>query len=147
MLVQDEIEFVLEKEIEYATKGELSKGRLLILKAPSSRNQRERIRLQQGFFQAVNALKSSDSTKKDTSSDSIKGEEVLALMLSSSVDMVAFHEDFKRLITSGVCMVEGTEPLTAPLFDKIHPDDLDRMLGEYLAVFILSSVLRTLSRS
>lgn len=147
MLIQDEVEFVLEKPIDYAVSGEIAKGTLLILKAPSSRNQKERIRLQQGFFQAITALKSDAEAKKDAGSAEIKGAEVLALMLSSSVDMVAFHEDFKRLITSGVCLVEGTEALTAPLYDKLHPDDLDRMLGEYLSAFILSSVLRTLSRS
>lgn len=147
MVIQDEIEFVLGRPIDYAASGELAKGKLLILKAPSSRNQKERIRLQQGFFQAISSLKNDGESKKDAGSADIKGSEILALMLSSSIDMVAFHEDFKRLITSGVCLVEGTEPLTVPLYDKICPDDLDRMLGDYLAGFILSSVLRTLSRS
>lgn len=147
MLIQDEIEFVLDRPIDFAASGELAKGKLLILKAPSARNQKERIRLQQGFFQAISSLKNDGEAKKDAGAGEIKGSEILALMLSSSVDMVAYHDDFKRLITSGVCLVEGTEPLTVPLYDKLSLDDLDRMLGDYLAGFILSSVLRTLSRS
>ena len=146
MRIQDELEFVLERPIEYASNGEKTEGKLLILKAPSSKNQKERIKLQQGFFRAITGIKNEGKDKDKNDTADIKGSEILALMLSSDIDMVAYHEDFKRLITSGVCMVEGTEILTAPLYDKVDPDDLDRMLGDYLAAFILSSVLRTLSR-
>lgn len=149
MVVNDEVEFRLDRPIEFAQSGEIAKGEILILKAPSAKNQKERIKLQQGFFRAITSLKQdgADSNKAATTgSGEISGSEILALMLSSDVDMVAYSEDFRRLATSGVILVEGSEVLTAPLFDKLHPDDSDRLLGEYLASFILSSALRTLSR-
>lgn len=146
-MVKDEFEFELTKPIEYHHSGNLETGRLLILKAPSQRNAKERTKLQQGFFRAITSVQNTGGDdKKATDNVEIKGSDIVAIMLSSSVDMVAFLEDFRRLLTSGVCLIEGRETLTAALYDKLDPDDVDSILGEYLGNFILSSRLKTLQR-
>lgn len=146
MVINDEFEFKLSKPIEYAHGGNQEKGELLILTAPTQRQAKERTKLQQGFFRAITSVQSNGEEKKTTDSPEIKGSDIVAIMLSSPVDMVSFLEDFRRMITSGVCKIEGREVLTSALYDKLDPNDIDALLGEYLGNFILSSQLKTLQK-
>ena len=114
--------------------------------APTQRQAKERTKLQQGFFRAITSVQNSGDDKKPAENVEIKGSDIVAIMLSSSVDMVAFLEDFRRMMISGVCKIEGREVLTSALYDKLDPDDIDSLLGEYLGNFILSSRLKTLQK-
>jgi len=143
---KEDIVFTLSNPITYAHEGQSGEGQLLVLRAPNSKQQRERITLQQGFFRALNSVSSSEGGKSEGSQD-IKGVEVLALLLSSDVDMVEMHEAFRKLICSQACKIEDKAEMTSTLFDEIDLDDIDLLMGEYLANFILSSVLKTLSQS
>lgn len=147
-MVKDEFEFELSRPIAFAHDGRQEEGKLLVLKAPSQRNAKERTKLQQGFFRAISSIKQDSGEAKKTGDNvEIKGSDIVAIMLSSEIDMVAFLEDFRRLITApGICLVEGREKLTPALYDVIDPDDIDSLLGEYLGNFILSSRLKTLQK-
>ena len=46
-----------------------------------------------------------------------------------------------ELFKSGVAYIEGEAKVTRPVLDEMSNDDLEGMLGEYLANFILRSVL------
>ena len=71
----------------------------------------------------------------------------MSLMLSSDVDMVEYHKTFKELlIAEGVCKVENKQDLTNHLYEQLNPIDIDNLMGEYLANFILSSVLENLTK-
>ncbi len=142
----DEFDFNLSRAIDYTNKGEQKKGEILTLKAPNSKQQAPRVKLQQGFFRAIADQKGGSENEQNDADVKIEGAEILALMLSSDVDMVEYHETFRKLMISGVCLVEGEEPLTGTLFDMLSLDDIDSLLGDYLANFILSSVLKTLAR-
>ena len=147
MLIRDEFEFALSRPITYHHNGQSEEASLLILKAPSYKQDEERTRIQQGFHRALTGLNSGGESKdKPVATEEVKigGTDIFAIMLASAVDMVAFKKDFKKLLTSGVCMVEGRESLTSPLYDKIYPEDLDNLMGEYIGNFILSSRLKTL---
>lgn len=146
MDIKDELDFELKKSFDYDYQGERETARLLVLRAPSNKQHKYRVRLQQGFFQAINAIRSTGNSDQTEQNVEVGGAEILALMLSSDVDMVEYHEVFEKLICSAVCMVEDKTPLTATLYEKIHPDDLDRLMGDYLGNFILSSALATLGQ-
>jgi len=146
METKDELEFELNKPFDFDYQGEKETAGLLVLRAPSNKQHKYRVRLQQGFFQAINAIRSTGNSEQAEQNVEVGGAEILALMLSSDVDMVEYHEVFQKLICSSVCMIEDKTPLTSVTYDKIHPDDLDRLMGEYLGNFILSSALATLGQ-
>lgn len=142
------MDFELSSPIEYHDAGEKAEGRILTFSAPTAKQNKYRVQLQQSFFKAVSSLNSGgEQAQQEGGSAEPTGSEVLMLMLSSDVDMCAVHETFKKMVCSRVCMVEDSTPLTEHLYDQISADDIDSILGEYLANFILRSALQRLAKS
>lgn len=144
----DSFEFALAKPIKYAFEGNTHEGQLLVLYGPSNKHNKHRVKLQQGFFRAANSLRTSGVDQVEGDSNAPTGPEILALMLASDVDMELYHEQFKKLIVApDICKVEDRVSLTDTLYDEMSPDDTDKLMGEYLANFILSSALETLAKT
>ncbi len=149
---KDSFEFELSEPLKYHHSGNEETGNLLVLKAPSLKQNGRRIKLQQTFFQAVQSMRSknphlAEQEDEDQQDKEITGPEVLAMLLASDADMVSFHEEFEKLMCSGtICMIEDQEKMTKVIWEKLHYDDVDALLGEYMANFIVASVLKTLSK-
>ena len=150
---KSEIEFCLTTPIKYAGDGAQIDGFKLILKAPSGKNIYHRALLKQQLmiaFQWMESQKPKSSSADVASSkpdakltdDDIKdvGDALaLAIYAAPGVDIDRVLGEFSQLLTEGACSVEGEKDLTKSLFDKISLDDVDAMLGQYLANFIMPS--------
>lgn len=143
MKLPDSFDFALTKAIKYQANGEHKEGQLLVLTAPNNKQHALRIKIKQAYSRAITSLHQSGffanaekAEPKEKESEEITGDAVSAVLYASEIDMVQLHDDFKRLICAGVCKVEDVEPMTAYIYEQLSCDDTDRLLGEYLAVFI-----------
>lgn len=151
MLGQDRFEYRLESPISYHHKGEKRDGELLVLIAPTARQNALRQKMQQMFMQAIASLRGKNSEQQtdeqptDPSDAKMGASEVLSIIMMSSIDMHEFNEMFKRLLLDGACLVEGEEKLTLKMYEDFSAYDCDKLLGEYMAFFIAALALRLMS--
>lgn len=150
MEIKSEHEFKLNVPVKYHSGGDHHEGSLIILKAPSNKVRAQRGALKQAFMQSIREAE--DNTKVTVQTDGnddtvIQDNEIadyILMMLYSSktIKIATIIEEFKQLLTVGKCaLVEGEVPMNALMFDEMDADDCDRMMGEYMANFILASFL------
>ena len=144
MKEKKEFDFPLTKKIPYAKDGEQVKGSFIKLTPPSSKQLTQCAFLKQSFIRAVTEQARNNPVAEKEADDGvrIKGQDIIYLLYGSeSVDMAKILLSAIELFKSGVATVEGEVKLTKPLLEEMSNDDLEGMLGEYLANFILRSVL------
>ena len=153
-----EITYELTQPMEYSHGGETYSGKLLQLRAPGSKHRKECLQLKQLFMRALKDQREISGTMSEaqvaeaqarvTEADSIDGTDVMRMIAMSSVSLGEVVELTRGLlVVGGHCTVDGTEPLTGTLADRLTIDDLEGVVGAYLAGFILRSVLRSLSET
>ena len=147
-----QFDFILSQEITFAHKGETIYTKLLSLYAPSAKNMKKAIQLQAGFSASLkaiqkdvsdidreNALKEAET--KTEEDKTFAGDEIINLLkMANAIDLTEYYEIFQRLLTSTsscICKVDDKEILTDSLFESISFHDLQKMLGEYLARFLV----------
>jgi len=146
--VQKAISVDLSQPIEYAKGGELEAGTFITMDPPSSRNMTECAALKQAFFRALPKDGTVETDDTDSNSAEITGEAIMTLItMSKDVELGTVLLLAKELLTSGVAKVEGEVKLTKPLFDNLSQDDVELLVGEYMANFILASALQRLKKS
>ena len=138
-----EFDFPLTSKLEYGHDGNTEVATLIKLTSPTSKNMTHCAILKQAFFRSVADLKNDNTDLNEaTDSEDIDGASLIQIMyMSKGVEMASVLVTARELFTSGVATVDGTVKLTKPLIDSMSQDDLEGMLGEYLANFTLSSVL------
>lgn len=148
--LDSEFQYKLKAPFRYAHKGETVEAKFVLLRAPTSKHRRECAVLKQAFFRALRDapdaqnVSGADAAKREE----VTGEEVMTLLaMSSNVDLDNVFEAGRTLLTGGVAMLDGEQKMTAPLLDEVSMDDLEGMLGEYLAFFTLRSALESLNSS
>ena len=155
MAIKTEFEFNLTTTFNYESSGEQAVAHKLILRAPTNKERTQRIRLKQYVTQAGTwfekeymsktteaeitaavAAVTAEKTEEQTNSEYVQ----LANMfyMCPTIDMTKVIEEFLMLLKE-VCTVEGEKKLTSPLFDKMSPDDTDRLLGAYCVNFLRGS--------
>lgn len=147
----EEFDFVLTKKIPYSDDGVEVEGSFIKLTAPSSKQLTNCTELKQAFMRAIgdmdkkytkeeieDAKKSLGDSKQDMDGSGIMS----TLYMSKNVDMVKVLISAIELFRTGVAEIEGKKELTKPLIDLMSQEDLERMTGEYMANFILRSVLK-----
>lgn len=141
----EEFDYPLTKPIPYASGGGSEEvGTFIKLSAPSSKQLTHCAQLKQAFVRAVTEqVKNNPNAKEDSGpGKEIKGEDIVYLLYGSeSADMAKILLSAVELFASGVAQVEGEVKLTKPLIADMSNDDLEGMLGAYMANFILRSVL------
>jgi len=143
-----EFEFILQEDLQYADgTGGFAKAKKMLLRAPSTKQKKYSIKLRQGFMQAVKSnvdtfSKSKNTAKTSSSHEEMKGEEILGLMLMSDVDMVGFCDTFKDLLIDGCCLVDGKIVLTLSLYEGLSDEETSRLMGEYIANFLIPSLMK-----
>lgn len=143
--MNSEVDFPLTTGVPYAKNGEEVEGVFIKLHAPSAKQLKECTTLKQAFFQAISAFQDREAPKTETKDDAnIDGEAIISALYMSDVDMVKVLLNAKELFVSGVALIDGEIKLTRPILDAMSQDDLEAMTGEYMANFILSSVLKNL---
>lgn len=151
--LKSEITVPLATSLKYSVSGGFEDANELILKAPSNKHRRHAIKLKQGFFQALKAsaddsgnVKALDSDDDDEAGnkevdDELTGDKVVAILIMSNIDYGKYIDTFRELLLNDICFVAEGVKLTTPLFDSLSLDDTDTLLGEYLANFLLSSLM------
>jgi hypothetical protein len=140
-----EITYKLQNTIQYARAGEMQNGEFIQLSAPTSKNIVECAFLKQAFYRA---LPKDVEEEPDAKPSEINGEGVMTLlMMSNDVELSKILLSARDLFTSGVAMLDGEQKLTKPLIDLMAQEDLEAMTGEYLANFLLASVLQKQKKS
>lgn len=147
-----EFDFPLSTKIAYASvkEGEEVKGSFIKLTPPSSKQLTQCAFLKQSFIRAVTEQsRNNPDAKEDKDSEAkISGQDIIYLLYGSeSVDMAKILLSAIELFKSGVAMIDGETKVTKPILEEISNDDLEGMLGEYLANFTLRSVLNQKKRS
>jgi hypothetical protein len=146
-MLKSEFDFVLNVPIDYTSKsGTIESAKQIALSAPTVAQDALRIKLKQGFTQSLFALSQSAKPSESKSDDGDPdGESIIMLLYASNLDLVAYKNTFKELVISGAGTV-GDMPITAAIYDRIDPNDADRLLGEYLANFMKLSAPTTKKR-
>ena len=159
----DSFDFILKHgSISYTHKGSApQEGKLIQLLAPKGKLFKIFIRVQQLYEQSnqsvvASAFEKIDPSKIENLKDALgevkdkkkeednkitegQAEAHWQLIIGSDVDIDFFFDRFKALLVGGCALVEGEEPLTSSLWEDIHYKDKIRMVGWYIANFMVSS--------
>jgi hypothetical protein len=139
-----EFTFPLTKPVPYAFQGDQLKAGEIKLFAPSSIHSRQCAALKQAFFRSLPKNIDADSVEVDEAkSTDIGGKEIIIMLaMSNDVDLASTFEIARDLFSTGdVAMLDGQAPMKKIHTQKMSQLDWERMIGEYLANFILASVL------
>jgi len=149
----DEIFHTLLKPFTYSLKGESRKAEFLTVRSPTSDNLSSVAQLKQGFMKAVTGSHDSKAVEaaraegkaKEASLDNLTGDAIIAMLSMSDINYAVYLETAKFVFThSDVCLIDGEIEFNKELSRKLSFDDLEALTGEYLRVFILTSVLKTM---
>ncbi len=142
--LKNEFDFKLNQPLKYTAEGQNAETMSLILIAPSQKDGRLASKLKQGFMRAVKSLQKDNvqqSQTAETSTSKISASEIVMMLYMSDVDVDEYKEIFNELILNGNCQLDSKQKLTRPLYEKLPTEETDRMLGEYLENFMMSSLL------
>lgn len=140
MDILEDINFQLKKPIQYAYQGETIEGKFITLISPTRKQMEQCVFLKQTFFQAAKNIQSDAKDQKEES-EKIKGQDIISLLYSSNCDMNKVLLNGIALFRSGAAKIEGVKDLTAPMIDQMSQDDLENSIGEYIANFIVASLM------
>jgi len=145
-------DFILSQDITFQYKGDTVEAKLLTLKAPSAKNMKRVVQLQAGFSASLKSLQSQISEKekedaikqaasKTDDEKKFKGSEVMDLIkIAGAIELEHYYDTFKRLLCSEnpvVCTVDDKLGMIENIYDQILFTDLENLLGEYLANFLV----------
>ncbi len=159
---QSEFTFTLRKPIPWINQsnhGTEEFASELLLKAPSNRQRRQTAALSQGFLRAIHYGQQSAQAQKhiedvnfrskntNNTGDKDKiltGAEILSAVMLSDVDYVTYQEIFRTLLLAGVASVSDGQKLTPAMYDDMSAEDSQNLMGEYIAIFLISSLMKNL---
>lgn len=138
--------FKLSKPVEIAKKGEVELVFELDIRAPTGANRAQLIRIKQGFFKMImQSSATEDGKAADKEKDggnplaNMNGNQVMMLFYMADIDLPALEEEFKRLLSQGGAFADGVQ-LTPYHLDKLDFEEFERLMGEYIKVFIAPSL-------
>ena len=151
---------MLKKEFEYKliegfdfqnTKAQkLETAQTLTMIAPSMNNRSYRTILQQSLMRAISDLQSRQNlnqSEEKQSQDALTGAMIFSILSTSSINLEDCYNAFEKLLIGGLCKINSSVNLTADLFKKISLDDIECMLGEYIANFLIPSGMKQIMKS
>lgn len=147
-MLKKEFDFILQEGIQYSENGAFPIAKKLTLKAPSNKQRKIVSKLQQGLIQALMSTTKYSNQNKEIKKDktSLDGgftaDVVLMLLQASDIDISSYMENFKELLTSNICLVDGKLPLNSQQYDELSIEEGDRLLGEYIINFLLPAGMK-----
>jgi hypothetical protein len=115
----------------------------LSLRAPSNKDRKRIFKVQQMFLQATKSMISMSKDQgnipdpSDANADLDAGM-IVSVIMMSGVDFGDFTDAVCNLLYKN-CYLDDDTKLNEALFDKISLDDAQRLVGEYVANFLLPS--------
>ena len=137
-------EFELEEPIEYGVGGNVATGSKVVMYAPKAKQRKKTGQLKQMFFRALPTDGDADADVKEGAESEITGDMILFLIAQSAEDYTDFIEVGKSLICDGNAKIDDLEKFNAAHAEMLSIDDLDRMVGGYVAHFIVRSALNSI---
>jgi hypothetical protein len=144
--LKTEFNYELTTKFKYHFKGEVVEASFIALTAPSSKNIENCAPIKQSFFQAIGEQSKNTNDRSEPTDEDIDGDSIMMLIqMSKTVNMSSVLMHARELFSSGVALIDGETKLTKPLIDLMSIDDFEGITGQYLANFILVSVLNKLN--
>jgi hypothetical protein len=150
-MLKKEFEFILQDNLLYSHDGKAGiQAKRLLLRAPSTKLLSLASALSAivmtAFIKARENFKSDSTTKKETvaKEENVDGAGIYMIMSGSitTEQMQSFVTTFEELILSnGICLIDGKEPLTQDLFNSLDSRETIRLIGDYIANFLLPSTM------
>lgn len=141
-----QVDFLLKSPIEIMDGGKIVPCDKLIMTAPSVSMMRYAMPLKQGLLSSmvklnkqINAEQSKDQGGENQGE--LTGEAVLSILYMSDLDINKYTETFKDLCAEGAVKLKNGDKMQSHLIDKMSAEDFESLLGEYVANFIIGSLL------
>lgn len=150
------LEYRLAQPIEYSDQGEMVPGEVLVLTAPKGNQRKDITKLKQTFFRAISSGNESPTPEQieeakgkrgevEDSELEINSDEVLFIVMqSSSVDYADFIEIGRKVLIGGICKIDGVKTVNAVIIDRLSVEELENLIGSYVAFFIVSSAMKSM---
>ena len=140
--LKTEIQYDLENKFMYSSKGEQVEAQFITLTAPTSKHSHECAALKQAFFRALPRDQESD---ENVEAKDVSGTEVIILLaISTNVELPDVIEIGKKLLSSGVAMIDGEVKLTMNVINNMYASEFEIILGDYIVNFIIASSLASM---
>lgn len=138
-----EVTYELKGKLDYAYKGEIKQAIFVTLLAPAFKQVDKVAPLKQALMAAIRDIQVASGDRKENSESSgeITGQDIMQMLYQGSGDMSKVMAHARQLFISGVALIDGETRFTLPLIDDMSLDDVEGMLGEYLAAFIVPSLM------
>jgi len=146
--MESSITITLQYPVQKTVEGELQDIHVVDIIAPRKKLLRKTYRLQQYMtaamldaqetFKSMSSDSDSDEGKKDAQLDA---KAVMSMLLASRVDIEACFNEFEKLALKGGIEIDG-DPINQIQYNKFDESDLEVLLAEYLANFIMSLVMK-----
>ncbi len=147
----EEITFKLTKGVKYGNKGNEVEGTFIKLLPPTAKQLKQCVPLKQAFCRAVAYVEDKvsdeklDNIKDDGVKKKVDGNSIMSAIYMSDVDMYEVFLHAKELFNSNIALMEGEVKMTKPMLEDMSNDDFENMIGEYMANFIVASLLTELN--
>jgi len=149
-MLKKEFDFILQDDLIYAHDGKAGiKAKRLLLRAPTTRLLSLSSKLSSTVMSSL--IKARENYKEDTSKKDVESQDDIIdgasiyMLISGSLapeQMAEFVEVFQDLILSdNICLIDGKEALTLDLFNALDSRETLRLLGDYIANFLLPSIM------
>lgn len=152
MKEESEVIYTLEKSFNYSYKGDTREAEFITLLPPTMKQHNQAASLKQSIMKIVqNIIKDEkpkgsnptaeqkDDENAESTDDEITREMIVGAIYGSMVvDANVVWEQAKDLFKQGVILIDGEQKITTPLFDKMHPNDFEQMVGEYVVNFTIA---------
>lgn len=139
------ITYELKKSIEYSYKGDIEVAQMIEISEPAAKHIEYTAPIRQALMRSIAEAQRGAPEAESSGDDSsdIDGASLIAILESSSEPFANLLLQFKQVATkSRLFKVDGSEMLTAPLYDKLSIDDVYSMFGEFVRAFIAASLLK-----
>lgn len=131
---------------QYALKGEMQDAKFISITAPTYKQIDKFSPIKQAFTLAISEISEAGETSEvDTSAVDEKNEitaaQILQVMYRSTADITKVFLHAEQLFKSGAALINGEDPLTSPLMQKMTAQDFEGLTGAYIANFIAPSLM------
>ena len=138
-----EVTYELKNQFSYAYKGEMKKAQFITMAAPSFKQVDKIAPLKQALMAAIRDIQeiATGAADKSDARGEITGQEVMQLLYQGKGSVAAVMGHARQLFISGTALIDGETRFSLALLDEVSLDDVEGMLGEYLAAFIVPSLM------
>lgn len=144
--MESSFHFTSKTAFKYQQDGQNLESNELLLIAPSYKTRKHTNVLKQLFFRAAKSFGEANKSKKaGNDDDELKAEDIVLMLNASSIDMNDVYDAFEKVLLSGHCKIEGEIDLRQHHLDTMDIEDVEEILGRYLADFLLASWMSKLT--